>query len=379
MITPGRRALLVSNSGWGLSNFHLPIGRALRDTNWDVALVCPAGLGNDTLRAVGFRVIPWRLNRGSMNPLLEAAALLDLVRIYKREQPDLVHHFTIKPNLYGTIAGRLLRLPAMVNSWEGLGHVFRETTVLARGLRLALAWPMRLALATRRLWTVCLNDDDAAELTRRGLADPVRLSVLPGVGVDTNRFHPTNEVHDGTVVMMVSRLLRDKGVYEYVRAARVLHETGDNLHFLLVGALDPDNPAALTQAELATLEADRDVEFLGHREDMPELFQRADVVVLPSYHEGASRSLQEAAASGLPLVATDIAGCRAAVHHGRNGLLVPVRDAAALADAIGLLLKNADLRQGYGTKSREIAEAEFSEGAVVGRYLDVYEEVMRAR
>lgn len=379
MTASGKRALLVSNSGWGLSNFHLPIARALRDSGWDVGLVCPPGAAIERLEADGFRVIPWRLDRGSMNPLREAAALLDLIRIYRRERPELVHHFTIKPNLYGTLAARLVRVPAAVNSWEGLGHVFRETTLLARGVRLALSLPMRFALATRRSWTICLNDEDATELVRRRMADPDRLSVLPGVGVDTDRFRPASNGHDGTVVMMVSRLLRDKGVYEYASAARTLRRSGDGSRFLLVGTLDPDNPAALTPTELAMLESERDVELLGHREDMPGLFQSADVVVLPSYHEGASRVLQEAAATGLPLVATDIAGCRTAVQHGRNGLLVPVGDTTALADAIGRLASDAELRQGYGSRSREIAEAEFSEAAVVDQYLHVYDQATRAR
>ena len=379
MTGPAKRVLLVSNSAWGLANFHLPIARALQNGGWDVHLVCPPGPTVEALTAEGFGVIPWRLDRGSVNPLREVVAMVDLIRIYRRERPDLTHHVTIKPNLYGTLAARLLRVPAVVNNWEGLGHVFRETTLLARSLRFVFAWPMRMALTTRRLWTVCLNDDDASELVHRRLADPKRLSVLPGVGVDTERFRPADGRHDGIVIMMVSRLLRDKGVYEFAHAARKLRASGDGSRFLLVGASDPDNPAALTQAELAKLESESDMEILGHREDMPELFQRADVVVLPSYHEGASRVLQEAAASGLPLVATDIAGCRSAVRHQRNGLLVPVRDPVALAGAISRLIEDPELRRGYGFQSRAIAEAEFSEAVVVSRYLDVYTQATRAR
>jgi glycosyltransferase involved in cell wall biosynthesis len=367
---------MVGNWDWVLYQFRLGLARGLRDAGYHVVFICPSGEWVPRLQAEGFAWHEWRLHRSRLNPLTELAAIAALTRLYRSLRPDIVHHSTIKPNIYGSVAARRAGVPAVVNAFSGLGFVFSGTPK-AGLLRRVLRPIMRRAFAPGNVHTVFDNAGDRATLVRDGIVDPARSYVIPGSGVsgvDTDAFHPGSPNGRGRVlqVLMGARLLQDKGVAEFVEAARLLAARGSSVRLRLAGGPDPKNPAAVPESILAQWSRENVVDLLGQRADMVDLLRDSDIAALPSYHEGTPRFLLEAAASGLPLVATDIEGCRTIVRDGINGLLVPVRDAMALANAIDRLAGDIELRRRLGAASRELALAEFSETTIVARYLEIY-------
>jgi len=374
VVPRGEKILLVANWDWVLFNFRLPLARMLLNEGLDVTLVCPRGEYTDRLLEGGFRWLDWRMQRRSTSPLREVGAIWDLRRVYHDEQPDLVHHFTIKPVFYGTLAARMAGVPRVINTFTGLGYLFSDAGKAASLRRLVVPL-LRAALRSRDLQTIFQNPQDRESLLKLGIVSEARSHVIAGTGVDLARFRPSTEAPaagEPPAVLMASRLLSDKGVEEFIAAAKALRAQGVHAAFWLAGSPDPGNPASIPDGLLQAWAADSPVELLGHRSDMPNLLRQAAVAVLPSYHEGVPLFLLEAAASGLPIVATDIEGCRAVVDHGVNGFLVPVRGSAALAERLRPLLVDEDLRRRMGQASRLIAEQRFDARSILAKYLELY-------
>jgi glycosyltransferase involved in cell wall biosynthesis len=371
------KALFVANTDWYLYNFRIALAEALRDQGVEVVLVCPPAEHTALLRERGFRVVDWRLDRGSLTPLRELAALKRLWRIFRTERPDMVHNFTIKPDVYGTLLGRLSGVRYIVNSWTGLGFPF-EPGRGAKAFRYFLTPIMRFALRSRQVWNIFQNQENLDELASAGIVRRDRSVLVQGSGVSTERFAPPDSprgTDDAPNVLMTARLLRDKGVREFVEAARKLRFSGSQARFMLAGSPDETNRQAVSAAELEAWRDEGIVEFLGQRDDLPALMHAADIGVLPSYHEGLSRFLLEAAASGLPLVASDIEGCRPIVHDGVNGILVPPRNVDALAEAISRLAGDGSLRKTYGDASRALVMERFSDERNIQEIFDVYRRI----
>jgi glycosyltransferase involved in cell wall biosynthesis len=374
------KVLMVAHWDWVLYNFRLPLARALREKGFEVIFVCPYGEYVPKLKEEGFCWIHWAIVRRSLNPVRELIAILHLASIYQREQPQIVHHFTIKPNFYGSIAALLARRDKVINTFTGLGFLFSEHP-LAIGLRSSVLPLAKLAFRASKGWSVFQNRQDLETCLRLRLVLPERVVVIDGSGIDTRKFHPNhdsppdNHEHP-TVVLMAARLLWDKGVREFVEAARVLKARGLQVEFWLAGKPDNGNPMCVPEEFLKEWQEEGLINWLGHRDDMPNLLQQVDIAVLPSYHEGVPRFLLEAAACGLPLVATDIEGCRVVVREGVNGFLVPPRNPTALADALERLLQDPSLRRRMGQASRHIAEVEFDERKVLAKWLALYERVL---
>lgn len=372
------KILLFANTDWYLYNFRLPLAALLRDKGWQVLFVSPPGPYGDRLRAAGYRWEPLSLTRRSLNPLRELLVLHRLRRIYARERPDLVHHFTIKSVIYGALLARLLGIPC-VNAVTGLGHVFTSQGMRMRALRPLVRGLLRLALGGAAARLILQNPDDVVAFQRHRLIAPGSIRLIRGSGVDVARFYPVEraEVTRPLRLLLASRLLWEKGIGVYVEAARRLRAGGLAVEFWLAGAPDRGNPASIDEAQLAAWRAEGVVTLLGQVEDMPTLLAQVDVMVLPTaYGEGVPRSLLEAAACGLPLIATDVPGCREVVREGENGLLIPPRDPVALSEAIAYLAGDADLRRQMGEASRQLAVAEFAQEAVFEQTLAVYRELL---
>ena len=367
------KVLIVANSDWGMYNFRLPLAAALLAHGVEVVLLCPEGPYSARMRKAGHRVLDWHLRRRSLGPIAEAGALLHLVRLYRKERPDAVHHFTVKPNIYGTLAASWAGVPHIVNTWTGLGFVFSQTG-RARAIRVILIPIMKWIGHLRRVWTVFQIQRDLQTFIDRRLVRSERAVVIAGTGVDVSRYSPIESApSEAPIVLMASRLLWEKGVGEFVQAATLLRDRGVATRLWLAGAPDPGNPGSLTSDEMERLEQEGAVTLLGHRSDMPDLLRQASVFVLPTYYnEGVPLSLLEAAATGLPLVATDIEGCQIVVHHCVNGFIVPRRDSEALAEAIAVLAADPELRLQMGRAGREIAVNDFDQDGTVKQYLNVY-------
>ena len=379
------KIVLFANTDWYLYNFRRSLALALREAGHEVLLLSPPGEYGARLRALGLRWEPVPMDRRSLNPLREAAVLVHLWRLFRRERPDLVHGFTIKCAVYGSLAARAAGVPARVNAVTGMGYVFTSTDAKARALRPLVRLLMRAALDGRDARLILQNPDDVAVFEQARLVAPGHIRLIPGSGVDCVRFAPSESVGRGHApdadtppfrVLLAARLLWDKGLAEFVNAARRLHAEGRAIDFLLAGDPDPGNPAAVPEATVHDWVAEGLLHWLGHVDDMPALFASVDVVVLPSYREGLPKGLIEAGACALPLVTTDVPGCREVVTDGVDGLLVPVRDAGALATAIARLHDDPVLAARLGAAARQHALDEFDERIVIARTQAVYQELL---
>lgn len=375
----GLKIVLFANTEWYLYNFRRSLALALREAGFEVLLISPPGPYGEKLRALGLQWQPVPMVRRSLNPLRELHLLWHLWRLFRRERPALVHGFTIKCAVYGALAARLAGVPARVNAVAGMGYVFSSHDLKARLLRPLVRALLRLTLGGTHARLILQNPDDVALFEQAGLVDGANVRLIPGSGVDCDRFVPREGLSGGDQparILLAARLLWDKGIAEFVEAARVLRAQGRAVHFLLAGDPDPGNPAAVPEATVRGWVEEGVIEWLGHVDDMPRLYASVDMVVLPSYREGLPKGLIEAAACALPLVTTDVPGCREVVSDGVDGLRVPVRDAEALARAIARLLDDPELAARLGRAARAKAFECFDERLVVARTLAVYRELL---
>lgn len=366
------KLLFVVTEDWYFVSHRLPLAGAARRAGFDVAVATRFNNHRKAIEDAGLRAIPFAMNRRGVNPVALLREAVELAGIFRRERPDIVHHVALRPVVVGGLAARMVGVSGVVSAVTGLGFLFTDGGRLPwvrRALQRVLPWLLSKGL------TIVQNEDDARQLATFGLGSD-RLRLIPGAGVDTKRFAPVaTSAADIPVVMMASRLLRDKGITEFVEAARMLR--GRDARLVLVGAIDADNPTSISDAELERWLAEGVVEWWGHSEDMAATLVRATVVCLPSYYrEGLPLVLLEAMACGKACIATDMPGCRAAVHHEDNGLLVPTKDVAALAAAIRRLLDHPDERQRMGARGRQRAVEEFSQERVIGDTLAIYREVL---
>jgi glycosyltransferase involved in cell wall biosynthesis len=365
------RLLFVVTEDWYFVSHRLPLAVAARKAGFDVAVATRVREHGGQIEAAGIRLIPFELSRRGGNPLIE---IFRLIRMYRREQPDIVHHVALKPVLYGTLAARLGRVSHIVNAVAGLGWLFSSSGRLAKFMRPWVRLALIRLLAAPSVRTVVQNPDDRALLMQAGLRQ-TQLRLIRGAGVDMQAFAPGEAPPPPITVMLVSRMLWDKGVREFIEAARQLHAQGLDARFVLVGKPDPANPASIPLAKLHEWHGQHGIEWWGQRDDMPAVWRQAHIACLPSYREGLPKSLLEAAACGLPIVTTDAPGCREVVNDADNGLLVPIRDAEALAVALEKLIRDPALCRRMGQRSRVRALAEFSQEQVIAETLQLYQEM----
>ena len=364
------KLLFVVTEDWYFVSHRLPLAVAAQAAGFDVAVATRGGQQADVIRNSGIRLIPFSLSRRGGNPLRE---LMSLWRLYRSEKPDLVHHVALKPVMIGSLAAWLARVPAQVNAVAGLGWLFTSSSGIVRLIRPALRWILAHLLNREHSQTIVQNPEDRALLVRSGVPAR-RLRLIRGSGVDTQAFYPVMPPPGPVCIMLTARMLWDKGVGEFVEAARSLTVSGVDARFVLVGEPDPANPASVPEPTLRNWHGKHGVEWWGRRDDMPAVLQAAHIACLPSYREGLPKSLLEAAACGLPIVTTDAPGCREVVRDGVNGLLVPVRDSAGLAAALRKLIDTPSLRREMGAQSRLRAELEFAQETVIAQTLAVYRE-----
>ncbi len=376
--------VLFANTDWYLYNFRLSTALELAGQGHEVTMLSPPGDYGARFARHGLRWVALPMDRASLNPWREAMTLRALVRALRQERPALLHSFTMKCAVYGALAARAAGVPAHVSAVAGMGYVYASDHAKARMLRPLVAALLRGTLAGESSRVILQNPDDADAFVRARLVPPQHIRVIRGSGVDTSRFSP----HDGEErdrgparplrVVLAARLLWEKGVGEFVEAARLLRREGRAIECMLAGTPDPGNPRSVPHAQVEAWAREGAVTWLGHVEDMPGLLRSVDVMALPSYYrEGVPRSLLEGAASGLALVTTDLPGCREVVcEHGVDGLHVPPRDAAALARSLATLDDDRELLRRLGARARAISVAHFDERVVIRRTLDVYEEIL---
>ncbi|RPE81655.1 glycosyltransferase family 4 protein [Vulcaniibacterium tengchongense] len=377
------RFVLFANTDWYLYNFRLSTALRLKAHGVEPVMLSPPGEFGPRFAKHGIRWITLPMDRASLNPLRESWTVRHLARVLREERPDLLHNFTVKCAVYGALAARVARVPAVVNAVTGLGYVFTSDTPKARLLRPVVSALMRCALDGGNSRVILQNGDDAEALAAARLVAPERMRLIRSSGVNTERFHPPPR-DDGARrplrVLLAARLVQEKGVREFAGAAALLRGQGRDVEFLLAGQPDPGNPHTIERAEVEAWQKEGRLRWLGHVDDMPALLHTVDVMALPSYYrEGVPKSLIEGAASGLALVTTNLPGCREVVaRDGVDGLHVAPRDAASLAAALARLDDDRALLRRLGDAARQRALQHFDERLVIERTLEVYGELLRA-
>jgi len=368
-----KKIILASRCAWTLYNFRAGLLRALKKEGH---IVIGGGAGGDGfedyIMDLGVPFVSLPVDRQGINLPADLKLLWTLYRWYQRERPAIVHHFTIKPVIYGSIAARLAGVPRIINTVTGLGYVFIEDDV---------TW---LRYIVKKLYSIALNcadftffqnRDDLTYFLSNGLVQAEKAGLLPGSGVDCSFFSPVlvGRSPDAPITfLMVARLLREKGVEEFVEAARLVKETFPMARFQLLGPRDERNPTVVSVSDLARWQEDKIITWLGETTDVRPIMAQADVVVLPSYREGTPRALLEAAAMAKPIITSETVGCREVVEDGVNGFLVPVKNVQALTKAMIHLIQDSALRERMGKAGRAKVEQEFEERSVIKKVMESY-------
>lgn len=366
------KIIFLVSEDWYFVSHRLDLARSAVDMGFDVVVATRPGRHRDLIEAAGIRLVPMEISRGIESPLAEISGILRIWRLYRHERPDIVHHVALKPILLGGVAARLAGISRVVAAVAGLGFLFSaggRAPVLARLLR------RLMPILVGRGRAIVQNPDDAAVLTAWGVPDG-QVRLIRGAGVDTQRYTPRPEAGGIPLVLLPARLLWDKGVGEFIEAARRIRAAGLPARFVLAGAPDLANPASVSEATVKAWVEEGVVEWWGHRDDMPETLGASAIVCLPSYREGLPKSLLEAAACGRPIVTTDVPGCREVVLDGDNGYLVPARDVPSLVLALTRLIGDPEQRRLMGERGRLRAETEFSQQRVCAETLAVYRELL---
>lgn len=372
------KLLFLVTEDWYFWSHRLPIARAALRNGYEVVVATRVGACGQKIRDEGFRLIPLQLGRESYAPWNELHAIRELLSIYRREQPDIVHHVALKPILYGSIAALRRRDIRVINALAGLGYLVASSSVKARLLSRLVWGSFRFLLGRANSRVLLQNEEDRQFAVTKLRVPKGKTTVIRGSGVDMELFHPVPEPLGVPVVLLSSRMLWNKGIAEFVDAAQRLRNQGLEARFVIAGDTDTSSPSGIPHRQLEAWQASGAVEWWGHRNDMIATLREANLICLPSHGgEGVPKALIEAAASGRAIVTTDVPGCRDIVRQGINGILVAPKDSVGLAHAIGELLKDPARRRDMALRSREIAVSEFSEETVIEQTLALYRDVLR--
>lgn len=369
---PRPKLIYLVTEDWYFRSHRLPMAKAAQAAGFDVAVATRVTNDGDAIRAAGFGLHPLAWRRRSMGPLSNFVAIVEILRLYRRERPALVHHVALKPSVLGGIAAILARVPAIVSSINGAGFVFATEDVRARLIRWPIVLFLRHLFGQRNSWLMVQNREDRDMLHDLRIGADERTLLVRGSGVDTDHFTPAPEPAGPVTVAFVGRMIETKGVRTLVAAQQELQRRGLDIRLVLAGAPDPENPMSIPEADLRAWAALPGIEWRGYCADIRALWQQAHIACQVSIGEGLPKSLLEAAAMGRPIVASDVPGCREVAHHGVNGLLVPAGNVEALADALARLADDPALRRRFGAASREIVEPALSAATISAQTADLY-------
>lgn len=358
----------LSHLDYNLWLFRLPIMQELVRQGHTVYAVCPLGEISGSFSKHGITHIPYQIERSSLNPIKELDAIRNIYNAIKPLDLDILHTFTAKPNIYGTVAGRLAKVPRIINLVEGLGSFYLENNFKSRIIRMLIEF-LYARIFKLSAMVMFVNQDDPAYLLSKNIVAPEKIFIIKGVGIDTKEWKPLTKTDEWIRVTMIARALKHKGVEEYIEAATLLGKKYPDVSFQFIGSPDEGNEFSVTEAYM---KAQTSINYLGQQNNIRHILSQSDIFVLPSYREGLPRTTMEAMSMGLPIITTDVIGCRETVDNGVNGFIVPPKDSLSLAEAIEQLLKDDNLRIKMGKESRIKAVREFDIATIVDKHLEVY-------
>lgn len=373
---PSRRpklAIIVNDAAFFLSH-RLPIAIGAQRAGFGVTIWCPDDAACQTIRDAGFAHRNIRMRRGNAGPFAELGSFASLFAALAAARPDVVHLVTSKPVIYGGVSARLAKIPA-VAAISGLGHVFTDQSKgsLLRALVISL---YRFALAHRRSLIIFQNADDRRIFEKNRISAPEHSIMIKGSGTDLARFDPKPSRNERVQFILPARMLVEKGVCDFVAAARIVRAAGHDARFVLLGDPDPGNPTSVGRQQLEQWTQEGIVEWRAHTNNISAALTASDVVVLPSYREGLPKTLIDAAAAGRAVITSDVPGCRDAIVAGETGLLCRARDPADLAEKMVWMIDHPDRRMAMGKAGRRFAEQHFAIEAVVERHLEIYRRLL---
>ena len=371
-----QRLLFIVNEDWAFVSHFIERAVAAKEHGYDVAVVAHCTNHRSIIESAGLTVFEHGMSRSGTNPFREIASVVNLIKVIRNYRPTLIHLIALKPIVLGSCASIFYRKAQIICAPIGMGYLFSSDDSRARRLRPIVNGALRIALKQSRVAIIIENQDDMDTLKQGNFVQNNQIYLIKGAGVNLNTYRATSETDDHLVVSLFARMLRDKGVTEFVQAATTIKQSRPDIQFQLIGGLDDGNPAALSSQQIRDWVAEGSVTWLGQRSDVPELLAKSNIVVLPSYREGLPKVLIEAAAAQRAVIATDVVGCREAVTDGLNGLLIEPRNSHALTDAIMRLVTDQDLRHKLARAGRFRAENEFSSEIINTQTLAVYEQVL---
>ena len=370
--------MFVVTEDWYFVSHRLGLAKAAKKAGFEVSIAARVGGHRDVIEKSGLTLHNINFDRSGVGPLREVSTIANLIKLYRQERPDIVHHVAMKPVVYGSIAARVAGIKFVVNALGGLGFAFRSTGWRASAMKNVIRPLLKRALSGGNSRLILQNEDDRRMLTEMKLIDGDKTRLIKGAGINLETYPKADCLYQPPLVVLPARLLKDKGVGEFVAAAKALREEGCLARFALVGEPDPANPASFSKNDIEQWKSSGEVECWGWRKDMPNVFAQAQIVCLPSYHEGLPKALLEAAASHCAMVATDIPGCRPIVKHGETGWLVRPRDVESLKLALREAIERPDLRQKFAAAAYDNIKKEFTLERVVAQTLAIYEEFYSA-
>ncbi len=371
-----KKLLFLVNVDWFFVSHRLGIARAAMDKGYEVHIATTVTNQASIIQENGLILHELQMSRSGSRIIGNFKTFIEIVRIFRDVNPELVHLVTIKPVILGGIAARLTKIQGVIAAVSGLGSSFLDQGIFGKIKRYFIKIFYRISLSNLNIQVICQNQNDIEDVQKISKLPFSNFSLIEGSGVSLTKFKYSEDDNKIPNVIMASRLLRDKGVIEFADAARLLKESNANVNMILVGEPDPDNPSSITKSQVTSWEREGILEYWGHQKDMENILQRSSIVVLPSYREGFPKILIEAAACGRAVITTDVPGCRDAIYNGTTGVLVPEKNAMALAHSIKELAINPNSYKEMGKRGREMAESRFDVNNVISKHFEIYNQLL---
>lgn len=373
------KLLFVVTEDWYFCSHRLSLAKSIKKTGFEVVVATRISACEEQITAAGIRITKLKqLKRSSLNPIQEWLAFWELLSVFRNERPDIVHNVALKPVIYGSFAAKILGVPAVVNAIAGMGFIFSSKKKLAFFLKPLMTLFFRFIFNSPNSRLILQNLDDFNFMEKIAHVHGKNLRLIPGAGVDIENYIKVEMSKSDPIAMLASRMIWDKGIGEFVNAARALKTAGCDARFVLVGAPDGENPLSITENELRKWQQEGVIEWWGHCMDMPTVLSKARVFCLPTYYgEGVPKVLLEAMAVERPIITTEMPGCRDLVKANSNGFLVPPRDVNELSKKLHYLLNDVALCIKMGKEGRKIVEKEHTTAHVTKRTLKIYDELLK--
>tara|TARA_Y100000768_G_scaffold388831_1_gene387674 strand:+ start:29056 stop:30192 length:1137 start_codon:yes stop_codon:yes gene_type:complete len=373
-----KKILFIVSEDWYFVSHRFELAKEAISKGYEVSLLTNVYSHKKVIESAGINLLPWSLQRNSYNPIKEIKSILQIFYAINLIKPSLVHSVALKPILYSSIASKFTYIKSIVFAFAGLGYLFTSNKFLIKMARLPLLIALRVLMKNDHSNFIFQNQDDIDTFMDLKIANESNVYLIPGSGVNTNRFYPDSQKIEESVpiIILPARLLWDKGIGDFVEAAKILRNKDFTARFVLVGQPDPHNLANIPQSKIDEWVSSKIIEYWGFQEDMPKIFNQSTIVCLPSYREGFPKVLLEAASCSKPIIATDVPGCRQAVHHNKSGLLVPPRNPKALAETIEKMINDEELCKKMGEFGLKRVHSELSQEIISKKTFLVWEKII---